>query len=76
MDMLAIDAEGYDLNVLKSISLADYQVHTIIIESDIRYLENLMESELYIYITSQDYSLANWTGPSLFFQRKRVKQDS
>ena len=68
VDILSIDAEGHDINVLQSIDLLRYSVNTIIVEEHTKYIEEILESEIYEYLTNRGYSLVNWTGPSLIFQ--------
>jgi len=42
----------------------------VIIESHLRSLEELMDSEEFKLLTANGYTMFNWTGPSVLFLRK------
>jgi len=67
IDLLSIDAEGHDLNVLKSLDLEKYKPWMIIIETHLAYFDQVESSELYLYLKQKGYHLINWVGFSLIF---------
>lgn len=72
IDALSIDVEGHELAVLRSLDFDRYQPRVVIIESHVRSLEDLMASAEFKLLTGKDYTLFNWTGPSVLFLRKEV----
>jgi glycosyltransferase involved in cell wall biosynthesis len=69
IDLLSIDAEGYDFQVLKSLDFETYKPKIIIIELHSLRLKDVLSSEIYLFLVKQGYSLFNWTGLSLIFKR-------
>lgn len=67
IDLLSIDAEGHDLNVLKSLDIEKYRPRIIIIETHLAGLDQVEKSELYLYVRQKGYHLMNWVGFSLIF---------
>ena len=67
IDLLSIDAEGHDLNVLKSLDIKKYKPRLVIIETHIMNMDQIMESELYRFMKANGYYLINWVGFTLFF---------
>lgn len=67
MDLLSIDAEGHDLNVLKSLNLEKYQPKIIIVETHLISFDLVEGSELYQFLKQRGYHLMNWVGFSLIF---------
>jgi len=72
--VLSIDVEGHELAVLRSIDFDRYQPRVVIIESHIRSLEELMDSEEFKLLTANGYNMFNWTGPSVLFLRKETEK--
>ncbi|MEQ3657278.1 MAG: FkbM family methyltransferase [Dokdonia sp.] len=70
IDLLSIDAEGYDLEVLHSLNLEKSQPSIIVIEEtgnkSIHQIQS--ESSIYTYLTSNNYRFIAKTFNSLFFQ--------
>jgi FkbM family methyltransferase len=73
IDVLSVDVEGHELNVLRSLDFDRYRPKVIIVELHARSLEELTASELYDFLRARDYSLFNWTGPSLLFIHPRER---
>ncbi len=73
IDVLSVDVEGHELPVLSSLDFARYQPKIIIVESHLRVLEEVMQSELYRFLKDKGYSLCNWMGPSLLFIHPRKR---
>ena len=69
VDLLSIDAEGHDLNVLRSLNIEKYQPWLIIIETHLISFDQIENSELYRYLKQKGYHLINWVGFSLIFTR-------
>lgn len=67
VDLLSVDAEGHDLNVLSSLDFEKYRPRLIIIETHIRNMDEITESDLYLFLKNKGYYLINWVGFSLFF---------
>ena len=67
IDLLTIDAEGHDLNVLKSLDFKTYKPKLVIVESHLMNIDQIMETEMYQLLKGRGYYLINWVGFSLFF---------
>jgi FkbM family methyltransferase len=67
IDLLTIDAEGHDLNVLKSLDFKKYKPKLVIVESHLMNIDQIMETEMYQLLKGRGYYLINWVGFSLFF---------
>jgi len=67
IDLLTVDAEGYDLEVLKSLDFAKYQPRFLIVETNDNDIDDIIRSELYQYALAQGYFLKSWCIKSLFF---------
>ena len=76
IDFLSIDVEGYEMNVLKGFDIKKYSPDLVVVEymdldnnSDNIYkiefynqnINRILDSELYKYMTKNDYNLVNWT---------------
>ncbi|MFL2889277.1 MAG: FkbM family methyltransferase [Pelagibacteraceae bacterium] len=69
IDLLNIDTEGNDLKVLKSLSFKIYDPELIIIETHVKKIENILQSEIYLYLTNREYELKSWNIYSLIFKK-------
>lgn len=67
IDFLTIDAEGFDLEVLKSNNWNKYIPLFIMVETNIN-LKNLQQSEIYNYLTVRNYELVAKTSRTSFFK--------
>ena len=67
IDLLNIDTEGNDLKVLKSLDFNIYQPKIIIIETHLKNIEDIINSEIYKYLFLKDYKLKSWNIYSLIF---------
>jgi len=70
IDLLSVDAEGYDVNVLKSLDFDSVDVGVILVEQHTKYLADIFNTEVYQFLNKKSFELVNWTGPTLIFQRK------
>ncbi|MBB6270100.1 FkbM family methyltransferase [Pedobacter cryoconitis] len=71
IDFLNIDAEGFDLEVLKSNNWEKYIPLFIIVEVGID-IQNLADSELYNYLLARNYEMVAKTNRTSFFKLKPV----
>jgi len=67
IDLLTVDAEGYDLEVLKSLDFTKYQPRFLIVETNDNGIDDIIRSELYRYVLAHGYLLKSWCIKSLFF---------
>ena len=67
IDFLNIDAEGNDLRVLKSLNFDIYNPSIIIIETHLNKIEEIIKSEIYLFLISRKYILKSWNFYSLIF---------
>jgi len=72
IDYLSIDVEGYDFNVLKSLDFDKYRPGAILIEDLGSTLENVLQSELYRYLSKLEYRLMSRTFNTLIFCDKHT----
>ena len=69
IDLLNVDAEGYDYKVIKSLNFEKYSPKFIIIETHLKSIEEIIKSETYNFILDKKYSLRSWCLFSLIFKR-------
>jgi FkbM family methyltransferase len=79
-DLLSVDVEGHELNVFKGMDFDKFSPNVIVVEYldlnvkklEIKNLniENIINSELYNYLTSKDYILVNCIYSDLIFIKK------
>jgi FkbM family methyltransferase len=70
IDFLSIDAEGFDLNVLKSNDWLKYRPKCILIEAQGIFLSEVLNEETSIYLQKQNYQIIAKTLHSIFFMEK------
>ena len=70
IDLLNIDTEGNDFKVLKSLNFKIYDPWIIVIETHLKTIEQIMQSEIYLYLEERMYTLKSWTIYSLIFVKK------
>lgn len=83
INFLTIDVEGHELQVLKGFDINVHQPDVIVVEYldlDLNELEiqnlninNVLQSEIYEYLISQNYSLINWLHSDLIFVNNKLK---
>ena len=71
-ELLSIDAEGYDIEILKSCDFAKYAPRLILVETHQVSLKNLADHPVTVYLATFNYELHSWINPNLLF----VRQDS
>lgn len=69
IDFLTVDAEGHDLPVLQSLDFDRYRPQLIAVEMQEATLDEILETELYPFLTGKGYKLVNWMGQTLMFKR-------
>ena len=67
IDLLTIDTEGTDFDVLKSLNITKYKPKIIVIESHLNKIDDILKSEIYIYLIGHKYQLRSWALYSLIF---------
>lgn len=70
IDLLNIDTEGNDFSVLLSLDITKYNPHVIIIETHLKTIEEIINSDVYKYLQKNEYSLRSWNFYSLIFISK------
>lgn len=70
IDFLSVDAEGYDIEVLKSLDFEKYKPKLIAVESHHQLFYKIQETDVYKFLTSLDYTLVGWCGLSLIMANK------
>ena len=70
IDLLNIDTEGNDFKVLKSLNFEIYDPSIIVIETHLKLIDEIVNSEIYLYLISKNYILRSWNVYSLIFIKK------
>ena len=70
IDLLNIDTEGNDFKVLKSLNLELYKPSIIIVETNLKTINEILNSEIYLYLDKRNYLLKSWHIYSLIFVKK------
>ena len=73
IDLLNIDTEGNDFKVLKSLNFETYNPKIIIIETHLKDIQKIIQSEQYEYLINKKYNLVSWNIYSLIFIKKDFK---
>ena len=70
IDFMSIDAEGFDLKVLKSFDITIYSPKVILIEIlNVKSFIDVMEDDIYVYLISKNYHLYLRTGNTFIFKK-------
>ena len=77
IDLVSIDVEGHEMDVIKGFNLKKYKPNVVVIEYldlsakklEIKNLNinNVLKSEIYNYMISENYTLVNWLHSDLVF---------
>ena len=67
IDFLNIDTEGNDLKVLQSLNFDIYNPSIIIVETHLKKINLIINSEIYLFLISRKYILKSWNLYSLIF---------
>ena len=73
IDLLNIDTEGNDFKVLKSLNFETYNPKIVIIETNLKDINEIILSEQYKYLIDKKYRLVSWNIYSLIFIKKNFK---
>lgn len=73
IDLLNIDTEGNDFKVLKSLNFETYNPKIVIIETNLKDINEIILSEQYKYLIDKKYCLVSWNIYSLIFIKKNFK---
>ena len=81
INFISIDVEGYELNVLKGFDFKKYKPDLVVLEliqegmTEFFHqnIENIQNSEVYLYMIKHDYKLINWIHDDLVFVPQDVK---
>jgi FkbM family methyltransferase len=68
-ELLSIDAEGFDLEVLKSNDFSKYRPRLILIEAHDVKINEIGRHPIVRFLGDQDYQLHSWINPNLLFIR-------
>ncbi len=73
IDLLNIDTEGNDFKVLKSLNFETYNPKIVIIETHLKDINEIIQSEQYKYLIDRKYYFLSWNFYSLIFIKKNFK---
>jgi len=76
IDFLNIDTEGNDLKVLKSLDFVIYNPSIIIIETHLKKIDEIINSEIYLFLINHKYILKSWNIYSLIFIKESYYEDN
>lgn len=72
IDLLSVDAEGYDIEVLKSLDFIRYNPKVVVTEAHFSTLDDLKLSPQYKFLVDKGYSMVGWSGLSLVFSNQEM----
>lgn len=72
ISFLSIDAEGHDIEVLKSNNWDKYRPEIIIVEDHKDRIEQIVNSEITSYLKSVRYRLDSWIKPSIIYKNEDI----
>lgn len=70
IDFLSIDAEGNDLNVLKSLDFNTYTPRLVAVECPCSILTDVIKSEVYNFLSNLGYCMVGWYGLTLIMSNE------
>ena len=70
IDLLTIDAEGYDFEVLQTLDWKTSRPRVVLVEQHARDIEMLLSTELHAFMRERGYRLAAKTHNSVFYLRE------
>ena len=68
-ELLTIDAEGYDIQILRSNNFTRYAPRIILIEVHLDSFASIESSDVFVFLKSAGYPLYSWINPTLMFVR-------
>lgn len=72
IDLMNVDVEGMDMEVLESNDWDRYRPGVLLVEVQWKTLDEILDTSLYRYVSSQDYSLYAKCVNTVIFKDKRV----
>jgi hypothetical protein len=75
IDLLNIDTEGSDLKIIKSLNFDTYNPLIIIIETHLKKIDEIIKSEIYLFLISHKYILKSWNVYSLIFIKESYNEN-
>jgi FkbM family methyltransferase len=69
-EILSIDAEGYDIEILRSGNFEMYRPRVILIEVHNITIQSIDKTEVFGFLTANGYRLYSWINPNLMFVRE------
>ncbi|MGQ0722259.1 MAG: FkbM family methyltransferase, partial [Candidatus Eiseniibacteriota bacterium] len=69
IDFLSVDAEGHDLQVLRSLDWSRYRPELALVEDDHRSLDGIARSVIATYLRDVGYSVCAWIPPTVVYRR-------
>jgi len=75
IDFLTVDAEGHDLQVLRSLDFERYNPRLIAVESHYRVFDKVCTSELYQLLMDKGYVLVGWCGLTLLLANVEMQTE-
>ena len=83
IDFISLDVEGHEFEVMKGLDLKKYKPQIIVLEYldlTLKQLEiknlninNILKSQIYLYLIEQNFSLVNWLHSDLVFVNNKFK---
>ncbi|MFT5138435.1 MAG: hypothetical protein ACI9H8_001006 [Lysobacterales bacterium] len=74
IDFLSVDAEGHDLEVLKSLDFDRYKPRLVAVESHEPLFSGVCESPIYQFLLAQGYCLVAWCGLTLIMANRELQE--
>ena len=76
IDLLNIDTEGNDFKVIKSLNIDVYNPSIIIIETHLKKIDEIIKSEIYLFLIRHKYILKSWNVYSLIFIKESYYENN
>lgn len=73
IDLLSVDAEGYDLEVLRSLDFLRYAPSLVVVETHDKVFGVVEQSALYGFLKEMGYELVGWCGESLLMADREMQ---
>ena len=69
IDFLNVDAEGADLDVLRSNNWDSYRPELVVVEDYVGTFDDLSDSPVRTFLRDQGYEIHAWIRPSIIYRR-------
>ena len=74
IDLLSVDAEGHDLEVLRSLDFERYDPSLIAVETHKTLFSEVENTKLYKFLADKEYCLVGWCGLTLLMANKALQE--